>query len=62
MKRDFLHITDFTTDEIWQVLESATEIIIEISRCCEWVPNSEAMRSEILRSRRPFLWQLFHDL
>ena len=26
MKRDFLHITDFSTDEVWEVLESAREI------------------------------------
>ena len=26
MKRDFLHITDFTTNEIWETLELAKEI------------------------------------
>ena len=26
MKRDFLHITDFTTDEIWGTLDLAKEI------------------------------------
>ena len=26
MKRDFLHITDFTTDEIWETLELAKSI------------------------------------
>ncbi|MEO2185889.1 MAG: ornithine carbamoyltransferase, partial [bacterium] len=26
MKRDFLHITDFTTNEIWETLDLAKEI------------------------------------
>ena len=26
MKRDFLHITDFTTEEIWEVLELSKSI------------------------------------
>ena len=38
MKRDFLHITDFSTDEVWEVLESAREIKAKLKNNEEFLP------------------------
>ena len=38
MKRDFLHITDFSTDEVWEVLESAREIKAKLKNNEEFFP------------------------
>ena len=38
MKRDFLHITDFSTDEVWGVLESAREIKAKLKNNEEFLP------------------------
>ena len=38
MKRDFLHITDFTTDEIWETLELAKEIKAKLKNREDYKP------------------------
>ena len=38
MKRDFLHITDFTTDEIWETLELAIEIKAKLKNREDYKP------------------------
>ena len=38
MKRDFLHITDFTTEEIWEILELAKEIKAKLKNREEYKP------------------------
>ena len=38
MKKDFLHITDFTTEEIWEILELAKEIKAKLKNREEYKP------------------------
>ena len=38
MKRDFLHITDFTTDEVWEVLNLSKEIKAKLKNGEEFTP------------------------
>ena len=38
MKKDFLHITDFTTEEIWEILELAKEIKAKLKNSEEYKP------------------------
>ncbi|MBT5996013.1 MAG: ornithine carbamoyltransferase, partial [Candidatus Marinimicrobia bacterium] len=38
MKKDFLHITDFTTDEIWETLELAKEIKAKLKNREDYKP------------------------
>ena len=38
MKRDFLHITDFTTDEIWETIELAKEIKAKLKNREDYKP------------------------